>query len=871
MHPPCSTAESAVFSRQHEHSWHGQSELLPVRSLQVVSLPRTDPFPDKFGLNPETTRIETLTEFIESPTPKKSVSTTSTRATDPDQNLDFASMKMVRGRAFSIGAPSRTNQSISVSKSWEQIEGRNFLIEQVDYLKVAPQLQALPKPVKGASLNPKSRNSKIGRLASLRQLPAATKVASKTLKPVRMAKAEASPRPGFVLDYIIVNPGENNYTFQSGNTYLVDVVDLTGTTTIQGGSVIKHSTSSYNGWSLFVDDGHLVCDTTACNPAIITHVDDNSVGEPIGGGSPARTYGSLIYAYNFSSPSTWFLKNLVVKYGEIGFWADDNSAVDIQNCQFIDVLTGLQVGSSSGSINILNIFFSLCDYCIVVNQNQPVTIKNHTESYYVALCVGGTLTDLGGSFQPTDTPIGNNCPVPTAACADVMTIINTPITINLSGDDGPNCQNNLTFSIVSGSGPNPPATVGAINKTGQQTATVVYSPNSTTFEGTDGFNYTVSTCNGESSQANATVAVVPAPVLTAECKPNRIILSWTLPTFLNSLAASGYIKDFQIFRCSGVNCTPSSTPFAVVSDPAITSDPAKWQFVDTAVTSGQTFCYQILFRHQSACDVSAEPYKSPKSTKVCSSPCCPDGSAFWVDENPNAQQLAESLSLPEDTVANASLTGAAIAHGFFGRAASTGLPIDEGVILSSGSILNAIGPNDDEGGDKDTIHGLPGDPQLDALLDTIESETSPDTLETFDACVLEYDLTPSNNTLQFDYIFASEEYPEFLANLKNDAVAIFVDGVNIAWVGSPSKPVCVFEINGTQNSAFFRENLPDPNQFFNLQYDGFTSTTAHPWLTATKTVTQGVPVHIKIVIADEDDEKWDAAVFLKAKRQICTD
>ena len=44
MNPPCSTAESAVFSRQHENSWHGQSELLPERSLQVVSLPRTDPF-----------------------------------------------------------------------------------------------------------------------------------------------------------------------------------------------------------------------------------------------------------------------------------------------------------------------------------------------------------------------------------------------------------------------------------------------------------------------------------------------------------------------------------------------------------------------------------------------------------------------------------------------------------------------------------------------------------------------------------------------------------------------------------------------------------------------------------------------------------
>jgi len=105
--------------------------------------------------------------------------------------------------------------------------------------------------------------------------------------------------------------------------------------------------------------------------------------------------------------------------------------------------------------------------------------------------------------------------------------------------------------------------------------------------------------------------------------------------------------------------------------------------------------------------------------------------------------------------------------------------------------------------------------------------------------------------------------------LKNDAIAIFVDGVNIAWVGSPNKPVCVFEVNGTRNSTFFRTNDESPNHFFNLQYDGFTSTTAHPWLTATKNVTVGVPVHIKIVIADEDDGLFDSAVFLKAKRPIC--
>jgi hypothetical protein len=55
-------------------------------------------------------------------------------------------------------------------------------------------------------------------------------------------------------------------------------------------------------------------------------------------------------------------------------------------------------------------------------------------------------------------------------------------------------------------------------------------------------------------------------------------------------------------------------------------------------------------------------------------------------------------------------------------------------------------------------------------------------------------------------------------------------------------------------------DLPD------LQYDGFTSTPAHPWLTASTMVQVGVPVVVEIVIADEgelfdgsDDRLLDSA------------
>jgi len=63
-------------------------------------------------------------------------------------------------------------------------------------------------------------------------------------------------------------------------------------------------------------------------------------------------------------------------------------------------------------------------------------------------------------------------------------------------------------------------------------------------------------------------------------------------------------------------------------------------------------------------------------------------------------------------------------------------------------------------------------------------------------------------------------------------------------------------------------NLLTPNHVLDLQYDGFASTPTNPWPTATVLVQAGVPVRVKIVIADEDDGVWDSAVFIKPNRPI---
>ena len=215
------------------------------------------------------------------------------------------------------------------------------------------------------------------------------------------------------------------------------------------------------------------------------------------------------------------------------------------------------------------------------------------------------------------------------------------------------------------------------------------------------------------------------------------------------------------------------------------------------------------------------------------------------------QQLAQLLAGPGVTVANVTFTGANIAGGTFAGGNADGLNIDSGVMLSSGDIANGIGPNDQSGAG--TCNETPGD----ADLDTILGQTG----ATHDAAVLEFDFVPATSTVSFRYVFASEEYNEFVGSI-NDIFAFFIDGQNVALLPNTSTPVSINTVNKNSNPSFYRNN--DPADFqgtapFGTQFDGFTTV-----LTATRTITANATHHIKLVIADQADCILDSAVFLQA-------
>src|SRR5581483_10365632 len=99
---------------------------------QDIILRDQPPGPEEYGLSPATTRLQVLTEFLNPPsTAKLGRARRAPGQTAPaDEDLNFGTMRMGHGRAFSVGAEDR-RRTIPMGKQWLKLEGSDFLVENV--------------------------------------------------------------------------------------------------------------------------------------------------------------------------------------------------------------------------------------------------------------------------------------------------------------------------------------------------------------------------------------------------------------------------------------------------------------------------------------------------------------------------------------------------------------------------------------------------------------------------------------------------------------------------------------------------------------------------------------------------------------------
>lgn len=202
----------------------------------------------------------------------------------------------------------------------------------------------------------------------------------------------------------------------------------------------------------------------------------------------------------------------------------------------------------------------------------------------------------------------------------------------------------------------------------------------------------------------------------------------------------------------------------------------------------------------------------------------------------------------------------------------TSIGLEKGIILSTGNVKNAEGPNV-----KRDVTTDFGDKSSD--VDLVKLATGP----VFDAVGIEFDFVPLDSFVNFRYVFASDEYCEFVGEKFNDVFGFFVSGPgingifnnkgeNVALIPGSNAFVSINTVNHNQNQLFYSDNMhPDDASRCNrtwtsspnlekIQYDGFTRP-----LTAILKLIPCQTYKIRLLVADVSDGKFDSAVFLEAE------
>ena len=163
---------------------------------------------------------------------------------------------------------------------------------------------------------------------------------------------------------------------------------------------------------------------------------------------------------------------------------------------------------------------------------------------------------------------------------------------------------------------------------------------------------------------------------------------------------------------------------------------------------------------------------------------------------------------------------------------------------------------------------------------------------TFDAASIEFDFeTSSRDLLALEFVLGSEEYPEFIGSMFSDGFAVFIsengddldpdigeEPQNIARMQNLAGVDCdlvgdhieLWDITPNTNPCLYVDNCLQTNNdelvdvYSNLdgdhvQYDGFSRP-----LQLTIPVQPYASYHIKIVIADGSDPKFDTGLFIRS-------
>jgi gliding motility-associated-like protein len=233
------------------------------------------------------------------------------------------------------------------------------------------------------------------------------------------------------------------------------------------------------------------------------------------------------------------------------------------------------------------------------------------------------------------------------------------------------------------------------------------------------------------------------------------------------------------------------------------------------------------------------------------------------------QQYVENVLIGSGvTVSNFSFTGQSGQIGSF-NGVNSNIGFNDGIVLSSG-LVNSIPGNAASIGDNQLGGG--GDASLLTVAQSVTSNPAAANItSTQDVSILEFDFVPSSNLVNFNFVFASDEYLTWINSQYNDVFGFFVSGpgitgpfaspagfpngaINLALVPNTNTPITISTIHPNLNSAYYISNAGGNTHSFN----GFTTP-----IPVEFSVECGQTYHFKFAVADCQDQVLNTAVFLE--------
>lgn len=235
-----------------------------------------------------------------------------------------------------------------------------------------------------------------------------------------------------------------------------------------------------------------------------------------------------------------------------------------------------------------------------------------------------------------------------------------------------------------------------------------------------------------------------------------------------------------------------------------------------------------------------------------------------IDTTPTPVQLVQNTLLGAGiNASNVTYTGKRMQYSKFTCGGACNVGFSSGILLTSGDVFNAPGVNNITS--STGVANSPSDPDVTSLF--------PNGLAPQDASVLEFNFRPASDVIKFRYVWASEEYSDYVNSSCNDYFGFFISGFgypakkNIALIPNTTIPISINTVNNGNSPGHTSPNGPCTNCAYwidnttsnVIQYDGITTP-----LTATAQVCPCQDYHMKMAVQDFCDPLFDSGVFLEA-------